>query len=157
MDLYTVKYAPKSSSEIYGQQKAVSELKDFIKNYKTQSQKATLIYGPIGVGKTSSVYALAKELDYDLLEINSSDIRNQANMNSFLNSVLGQQSLFFKPKLILIDEIDALSGVKDRGAIPALTKAITNSSFPVIITANDPYNQKLNNNTTQSPNIKRFQ
>ncbi|MBT7706816.1 replication factor C large subunit [archaeon] len=143
MDLYTVKYAPKSSSEIYGQQKAVSELKDFIKNYKTQSQKATLIYGPIGVGKTSSVYALAKELDYDLLEINSSDIRNQANMNSFLNSVLGQQSLFFKPKLILIDEIDALSGVKDRGAIPALTKAITNSSFPVIITANDPYNQKL--------------
>ena len=143
MTLFTTKYAPQNETEVFGQQKAVAELKDFIVNYKTKRQKATLLYGPIGNGKTSSVYALAKQLDYDLLEINSSDLRNKDNMSSFLGSALGQQSLFFKPKLILIDEIDNISGVKDRGCIQALTKAVERSSFPVILTANDPYDSKF--------------
>ena len=143
MALFTVKYAPENSDQVFGQQKAVGELKDFITNYKQKKFRAALLYGPIGNGKTSSVYALANELGYDLLEINSSDIRNQDAMKTFLNSVLGQQSLFFKPKLILIDEIDNISGVKDRGAIQALTKAIEKSTFPVILTANDPFNSKL--------------
>ena len=143
MTLFTSKYAPESEEQVFGQQKAVSELKDFIENYKQKRQKAALIYGPIGNGKTSSVYALAKQLDFDLLEINSSDLRNKANMDSFLNSAIGQQSLFFKPKLILIDEIDNISGVKDRGCIQALTKAIEKSTFPVILTAKDPSNSKF--------------
>ena len=143
MELFTTKYAPQNEEQIFGQQKAVGELKDFITNYKQKKHRAALLYGPIGNGKTSSVYALAKELNYDLLEINSSDLRNQDAMKTFLNSVLGQQSLFFRPKLILIDEIDNVSGVKDRGAIQALTKAIEKSTFPVILTANDPFNSKL--------------
>jgi len=143
MTLFTVKYAPENLDQVFGQQKAVEALKDFVVNYKTKKQKAALLYGPIGNGKTCSVYALTKELDYEILEINSSNLRNQEAMKTFLNSALGQQSLFFKPKLILIDEIDNLSGVKDRGAIQALTKAIEKSSFPVILTANDPFNSKL--------------
>ena len=143
MVLFTTKYAPRNESQIFGQQKAVSILKDFIINYKEQKKKAILLYGPIGNGKTSSVYALAEELDYDVLEINSSDLRNQENMRSFLNSALGQQSLFFRPKIILIDEIDNISGVKDRGAVPALVKAIERSTFPVVLTANDIGNSKL--------------
>jgi len=143
MTLFTLKYAPKNTNQIFGQQKAVSELKDFIQNYKTQKHKAALIYGPIGNGKTSSVYALANELDYELLEINSSDLRNQASIKSFLDSALGQQSLFFKPKIVLLDEIDNISGVKDRGCIPALLKCIGKSAFPVILTANDPFDSKF--------------
>ena len=143
MALFTAKYAPENSDQVFGQQKAVQELKDFIVNYKQKKHRAALIYGPIGNGKTSSVYALANELDYELMEINSSNLRNQDAMKTFLNSALGQQSLFFKPKLILIDEIDNVSGVKDRGAVQALTKAIEKSSFPVILTANDPFNSKL--------------
>jgi replication factor C large subunit len=143
MTLFTTKYAPQNSSQIFGQQMAVSQLKDFIINYKTQKHKAALLVGPIGNGKTSSVYALAKELKYDLLEINSSDLRKADNIKSFLDSALGQQSLFFTPKLILIDEIDNVSGVKDRGCIPAIIKAISKSSFPVILTANDIEDSKL--------------
>ena len=143
MALFTAKYAPQNIEQIRGQAKAVSELKNFVVNYKQQRMKAALLYGPIGNGKTSSVYALAKELNYDILELNSSDVRNQEKMNSFLNAALGQQSLFFKPKIILIDEIDNISGVKDRGALPTLLKAITKSSFPVVLTANDPFDSKF--------------
>ncbi|MFH0701847.1 MAG: replication factor C large subunit [Candidatus Woesearchaeota archaeon] len=143
MSLYSIKYAPQNSSEVVGQALAIPLLKDFIHNYKKQKKKAALIYGPVGCGKTSAIYALAKELKYDILEINSSDIRNEANMSSFLGSALGQQSLFFTPKIVLIDEIDNISGTHDRGCIPALVRALEKSSFPVILTANDPFDSKF--------------
>lgn len=143
MPILSVKYAPQSSSEVVGQALALPLLKDFIHNYKKQKKKAALIYGPVGCGKTSAIYALAKELKYDILEINSSDIRNEANMSSFLGSALGQQSLFFTPKIVLIDEIDNISGTHDRGCIPALVRALEKSSFPVILTANDPFDSKF--------------
>ncbi len=147
MVLFTVKYTPNKLAEVLGQDLAVAQLKDFVVNYKQRSKekgkKAVLLHGPIGTGKTSSVYALAKELGYDLLEINSSDLRNQEAIKTFLSSALGQQSLFFRPKIILIDEIDNLSGVKDRGCIPALLSEIEHSSFPVILTANDIYDSKF--------------
>ena len=94
MSLFTLKYAPKSSEQVFGQQKAVTELKDFIVNYKQKKNKAALLLGPIGNGKTSSVYALTNELNYDILEINSSDLRNADSIKTFLGSALGQQSLF---------------------------------------------------------------
>jgi replication factor C large subunit len=143
MSLFTIKYAPKNQKQIFGQQAAVLELLNFIQNYKTQKHKTALIHGPIGVGKTSSVYALAKELGYDILEINSSDLRNEVKITSFLSAALGQQSLFFTPKLILIDEVDMISGVKDRGCVKAVLKAVEKSTFPVILTANDITDKKL--------------
>ncbi len=143
MSLYTIQYAPKNTQQVFGQQLAISQLRSFILQYKQQQHKAALLLGPIGCGKTSSVYALAKELGYDVLELNSSDLRNAESMTQFLNSALGQRSLFFTPKMVLIDEVDNISGVSDRGCIPALLKAIENSSFPVILTANDVEDSKL--------------
>ncbi len=143
MTLFTVKFAPKNTAQIFGQQLGVSQLKDFIVNYKQKANKAAIIVGPIGAGKTSSVYALAKEMGYEMLEINSSDIRNEENLSTFLGAALGQQSLFFKPKIVLIDEIDNISGVQDRGCLPALLKAIEKSAFPVIMTANDLQDNKF--------------
>src|SRR3989344_3356171 len=143
MALFTLKYAQKNTAQVFGQQKAVAELKEFIVNYKQKKQKAALLHGPIGNGKTSSVYALAKELKYDILEINSSDLRNAESIASFLSAALGQQSLFFTPKLILIDEIDNISGVKDRGCIPALLKEIETSSFPIEFNPNEIYDSKF--------------
>ncbi|MEK6863433.1 MAG: replication factor C large subunit [Nanoarchaeota archaeon] len=137
MTLFTLKYAPKNSDQVFGQDKAVGELKEFITNYKTKRNKAALLLGPIGCGKTSAVYALAREMNYDILELNSSDLRNAENISHFLSSALGQQSLFFTPKIVLIDEVDNISGTADRGCIPALLKAIEKSSFPVVLTAND--------------------
>ncbi|MDP3639641.1 MAG: AAA family ATPase, partial [Nanoarchaeota archaeon] len=127
MALFTVTYAPKNSTEIVGQEEAVTALKTFIQSYRQQKQKAALLHGPIGTGKTSAVYALAQELQADVLELNSSDLRNADALSSFLNAALGQQSLFMRPKIILIDEVDNISGVQDRGGIPALLSAIEKS------------------------------
>ncbi len=143
MSLLTLKYTPKTSQDIIGQEDNIAKLKHFITNYKTIKKNAVFVYGPLGTGKTSAIHALAQELNYDLLELNSSDARNKDAMNSFLKSSLGQQSLFMRPKIILIDEVDNFSGRKDRGGLALLAKSLEKSSFPVIVTANDPFESKF--------------
>lgn len=134
----TEKYRPKKLSEIKGHDKAIQDLKKHV-----QRKKPVIIYGEIGNGKTSSIHALANELNYEILEINASDVRNKDKIESIIGSALKQQSLFHKGKIILIDEIDSLSGTKDRGGAQALAKLITKNQHPIILTANDPYTQKL--------------
>ena len=137
------KYTPKSLEEVYGQEKAIYDLSKYLTNFK--KGKAILLYGPFGSGKTSSVYALANKFNKEVFEINASDVRNKDAINSILGAATKQQSLFSfgKGKIILMDDIDGISGTKDRGGITALVKQISESSFPILITCNNPFDQKF--------------
>jgi len=143
MTLLLTKYSPKLSTDLVGNDAARIKLKDFVVNYKSQKKTAAILHGPLGTGKTSLVYALAKELDYDILELNSSQLRNKDAIHSFLTAALGQMSLFMRPKIILIDEADNTSGRKDRGGMAELAKVIAKSKFPIICTANDVLDKKI--------------
>lgn len=143
LEPFIIKYQPRVPQEIIGQDRAFNELKDYVRNYSRQRKKGLILYGPSGTGKTSSVYVIASLLSLEVLEINASDVRNAAQINDKIGSALGQQSLFSRGKLLLIDEIDGLAGNKDRGGIQALTKLMARSPFPVIFTAIDPWQQKL--------------
>ena len=144
MHPFTILYQPKKTSEIIGQDLAIRKLKDFVVNFKKQSKNAALLYGPSGVGKTISAHALANELELEILEVNASDVRNTEQINSMIGSAVGQMSLFSKGKIILVDEVDGLSGTKDRGGLQAILKIIEKSSFPLILTATNPWDYKFN-------------
>jgi len=137
------KYSPKSTKEIIGQQEAIVQLQSFILNYKKQKKKAALLYGPTGTGKTATAYILAKENNLEIFELNASDFRNKEQINQKLGSAINQQSLFSRGKLILVDELDGLSGTKDRGGIPEIIKLMQKSSFPVLLTVENPYDKKF--------------
>ncbi|MFO8015949.1 MAG: replication factor C large subunit [Candidatus Woesearchaeota archaeon] len=143
MHTWTHKYLPKDTSGVENQEEAIRHLRRFISGYKSQKKKAAIIYGPVGCGKTSAVYALAGELGLEIIEVNASDFRNQEQLNSTVGSASRQMSLFSKGKIILVDEIDGLSGSKDRGGITALVKLIEKSAFPIICTASDPFDKKF--------------
>jgi replication factor C large subunit len=140
----TLKHSPKTTKEIVGQEASIKKLKDFVSGFKRQKKRAALLYGPTGTGKTISAHALAREMGLEILEMNASDIRNADQINSLLGSAIGQMSLFAKSKLILVDEIDGLSGTKDRGGLLAITKLIEKSSFPIILTVTNPWDYKFN-------------
>jgi replication factor C large subunit len=144
MQPFTIKYQPKQTSEIVGQDTAMKKLKEFVVNFKSQKKNAVLVYGPSGTGKTISVHVLAKELDLEILEVNASDVRNTEQINSIIGSAAGQMSLFSKGKIILVDEVDGLSGIKDRGGLPTIIKLIETSSFPIILTITNPWDYKFN-------------
>ena len=139
MKLLTEKYKPANLKEVVGQEK---QLKELLKHVKEKTP--VIIWGSVGNGKTCSVYALANDIGYEVFEINSSEIRNKENIERIVGNSLKQESLFSKGKIILIDEVDNFSGVKDRGGIQVLAKLISKAKFPVIMTANDPYDKKLN-------------
>ena len=46
-------------------------------------------------------------------------------------------------KIILIDELESFSGTSDRGGITALIEIIKNTRYPIVITANDPWNSRF--------------
>ena len=136
------KYSPTNSGEVIGQD--LSILKSFILNYnKNQKKKSMLIYGPSGCGKTLSVYALADELDLEIIEMNASDYRTRDQINNIAGGASKQKSLFGKQKIILIDELDGIAGRQDYGGIAALAAVIKESAFPIMITANNPYDSKF--------------
>lgn len=140
---WTVKHQPEKVKHIAGQEVALMELKDFVVNYKRKKKKSAFLHGPVGCGKTCSVYALANELGFEILEINASDVRNKDAINSVVGGATRQMSLFSKGKIVLLDEVDGLSGHQDRGGVPALAKLIDQSGFPIVMTAVDPFTQKL--------------
>ena len=118
-------------------------MKKFVEGFP--KKKSCLIHGPPGCGKTAAVYALANDMDLEVFELNASDLRDEQTIKSVVGAVGKQKSLFsfLKGKLILIEEIDGMSGDEDRGGIGALKKVIDESSFPVIMTANNAYDKKL--------------
>ena len=137
------KYKPKTTKEIFGQEESVSKLKSFIVNFAKEKKNSALIYGPSGTGKTCSAYSIASELGYEVIEVNASDFRNAEQVNLKVGNAVKQRSLFARGKIILVDEIDGLSGHQDRGGIQAITKMIQDSAFPIIMTATNPFENKF--------------
>ncbi len=126
------------------------QLQEFTTNYPKQKKKALLLHGPTGTGKTAAVNALARKLGLELIEVNASDYRNADEINAKIGNALKQQSLFAQSKLILVDEIDGIAGNEDRGGVSALAELITQSKYPIILVANDPWDSKFNTLRTKS-------
>ena len=137
------KYDPKKVKEIAGQKPAADYVLMFVKNFPRVRKKAILLHGPTGTGKTSLVKAIAKEHNLELIELNASDYRNADSVASVLMPAVKQMSLFGQKKLILVDEIDGLSGQQDRGGVTSVAEVIKETNFPIILTANDAYADKL--------------
>jgi replication factor C large subunit len=154
MKPWTNIYAPKTEADVIGEEAGIKELKEFIENFAKQKKKASLIYGPPGTGKTSSVYALANDLSLEVMEVNASDFRNKDQINSLVGQASRQRSLFSKGKIILVDEIDGLSGTEDRGGISAIVEAIEKTSFPIILTATNPWDTKFSKVRSKSVMIQ---
>ncbi len=139
---WTEKYRPKKFEELKGQGEAIAKAKSFINNFP--KKKSIILHGAPGTGKTTLAYVIANELNSEIFELNASDFRNKEKLNQILKPAMQQMSLIKKSKIILVDEVDGISGYYDRGGIPELLSLINSSPYPVIITANDIWNKKFN-------------
>ncbi len=134
------KYRPKNFTEIVGQDAAVEAIRQFFREYP--KKKALLLHGPAGTGKTTLAWAIAREFDHDVFELNASDLRNRLKLDEILKPASMQQSLFKKGKILLMDEIDGVTG-SDRGGVAELIRIIQKSGHPVIMTGNDIWQSKF--------------
>ena len=135
------KYRARCFNDIKGQELAIDKIRFFLKSFP--KKRAIVLHGAPGIGKTSLAYAIASEMDAEILELNASDFRNKAKILEIIGPASQQKSLFKKNKIILIDEVDGISATKDRGGLGELLVLLERSVFPIIITANDIWNKKF--------------
>ena len=150
-DDWTELYRPKSLKDVVGNPKAVKELRDWASSWEQgrPKDKAVVLKGPPGIGKTSTALALARDMGWGVVEMNASDHRNAdsiqriairgavgetfSDTGEFLSTKEGRH------KLIILDEADNVFGREDHGGIPAIAELIRTTKQPVILIVNDLY------------------
>ncbi|MGI0090203.1 MAG: AAA family ATPase, partial [Nitrososphaerales archaeon] len=102
---------PTKIGSMIGNEQSRLELVKWLKHWKVGS-KPVLLSGPPGVGKSTSVYAVAKEFGYTVIEYNASDVRTRERLREALSPTLENASVFGKDEklLVFLDEIDGLLG-----------------------------------------------
>ena len=133
-------YRPRRLDDVIGHDDAIGKFKR-LALHADGSNKAIYFNGPHGTGKTATVYAFADEHDHEVIELNASDTRKKSVVKDFMNNVIGQQSLLAKSKILLIDEIEGISGRSDRGAQSAIKTIIDKSPYPVVLTGINAYDR----------------
>jgi len=143
--LWTVKHRPKTLSDVAGNKEAKEAFVSWIGSWQkgTPPKKAALLHGPPGTGKTVTVQAAANDLRFDLIEINASDKRTEEQLRKIAGGAATQGELFGRSRLILLDEIDGINLSEDKGAISTVVETIRQARYPIVLTANDPWDPKI--------------
>jgi replication factor C large subunit len=142
---WTVKHRPKSLAEIVGNSESIEKFVDWVKSWEkgVPKKRAAFLYGPPGTGKTVTVEAVAHDLSMEFVEKNASDYRTEEAVNRFAGLASQYSSLFGGKRIILLDELDGLTGTSDRGGVKAISDVVKNAQCPVVLIANSAYDPRF--------------
>ncbi|MGC8896352.1 MAG: replication factor C large subunit [Candidatus Bathyarchaeia archaeon] len=142
---WTLKHKPKSLTEVVGNKEAIQKFTDWIKSWEkgVPKKKAVFLYGPPGIGKTVSVEALANDLGMELVEKNASDYRTEEAVKHFAGLASQYSSLFGGRRIVLLDELDGLTGTADKGGVKAIADVVKSAQCPIVLIANNAYDPRF--------------
>ncbi len=142
-DVWTEKHSPRGLDSFVGNPEAVDFAAKWAKAWADgKRQQPIMLFGQTGTGKTCLAHLLAKENGWQLFEINASDFRTKDMVEKLAGAASQNASFSGKPRLVLIDEVDGISGTKERGGVAAVAQVVKASQNPVILTANEFYGSK---------------
>jgi replication factor C subunit 1 len=129
-ELWVDRYAPKTVKEIIGHSTVVAQVAQWLSlAVRPAGEKGLLLTGPPGIGKSTLIRIVAKELGYHIAESNASDARTASVLRGQI--ALGMRRL--RKEVIVMEEADGC----DRGGAAELAQLITKSPTPIICVAND--------------------
>jgi replication factor C large subunit len=141
-----MKYRPRRIEDVVDQEQAKKTLIPWIEEWvegRIPSKRGVLLWGPPGVGKTSLVEAIARTYNFEVVELNASDFRRKQDIERIVGVAATRKSLFKRGYIILLDEVDGITGREDFGGVEAIRRILEYTRNPIIMTANDPWKDKL--------------
>ena len=135
--MWVEKYRPRSIAAMVGNEEGRVKLREWLREWRA-GNKAALLVGPPGTGKTTLVHILAEEEGLNLVELNASDRRSKEKLSHKIGEVTSSANLFGDRSLIFLDEVDGIAGRKDYGAVEFIRETIKTSKNPIALAANDP-------------------
>jgi replication factor C large subunit len=144
---WTVKHKPKSLDEIVGNKEAIEKFVDWITSWKKgiPKKRSAFLYGSPGIGKTVTVEAFSNDFKMELVEKNASDYRTEDAINRFAGLASQYGSLFGGKRIVLLDELDGLTGTADKGGVKAITDIVKTAQCPIVLIANNAYDPRFSN------------
>ncbi len=165
---WTEKHRPRSLADVIGNGPNVALMRKWADSWSKgiPKQRALVLAGPPGTGKTSAALALGYDMGWAVIELNASDARNADRirrvatagaMHQTFNSDgsfhrTGEEGEGGGRKLIVLDEADNLyerlagenaagggSDLSDRGGKTQIIQTIRDSKQPIILIVNDLY------------------
>lgn len=152
MDIWSEELRPARMDDLLMSRETKEKILNWISSWESGNpkKKGLLLYGTPGVGKTSAAYVISKEKNWKILEVNSSEYRNE----KFLNQTAGLYTVYMEldsftdqyekrtiDKMVLIDEADNIfergTEGKETGGYVAIKETLRNTRVPVIITMNE--------------------
>lgn len=148
---WTEKYRPKTLDGVVGNPAAVNSLRAWARSWEhgIPEVRVAVLRGPPGVGKTTSVEALANEMGWSIVEMNASDQRTgkaleDVALRGSMFETFADDGTFTRSsdggrKLIVLDEADNFYGNNDKGAMPVVNALIKGTCQPLVLIVNDFY------------------
>ena len=141
------KYKPTKSLDYIGHFKFVNDFKQRLK--QNDFSKIIVCIGYTGIGKTSLIKQILKELNFDYKEFyNSETFKNDIDV--FINFKTINQFFKKQRKLILIDDLEILCS--DKNILSYLTQ-IDNRNIPIVCIVNKVYSRKYNDFLKKTDNF----
>lgn len=141
-DLWVDRYRPKRLQEVIGHMTQMNDLIRWLKAFPS-AERAAMLTGPPGIGKTTVAHLVAKELGYEVVEFNASDERSGKAIRELFEKMGRSHCVQTTTRrLVIMDEVDGMSS-GDRGGVAEIAAACKISPFPILCIANERTTPKL--------------
>eukprot|EP00796_Vickermania_ingenoplastis_P007446 gene7446-5244_t len=151
-ELWVDKYKPQTLNQMCYPVFA-NKLKAWLENFylavahpslDPKRNRGVLLSGPPGIGKTTTVHVVAKEMGLTVVEYNASDFRSMKSLREGVSDLTTNKGFQHNRKgygkmLLLMDEVDGC----DRGGVTQVIDMLKSTLVPIICTCNDRFHPKL--------------